>query len=227
MTKIKKYLLTAMAIMVILPIAHGQAKVDSSYVNWYYNERFDLFEQLNGQKCDIVFVGNSITERGEWQELIPSKVVANRGIGGDNTFGVKARLAQVVSLQPKKVFILIGINDIGRGLPIEVIVANYSAIIRELKNKLPKTAIYVQSVLPLNDEILKYDYLKNKKPLIDELNLKINALAKDEKLIYVNLNVVFADNEGRLKSDFTMDGIHLTPVAYTHWVRYLNTKKYL
>ncbi|MEN7547269.1 GDSL-type esterase/lipase family protein [Rapidithrix thailandica] len=207
--------------------AQSNAQVDSSYVNWYYNQRMELYNQLPVQKYDMVFLGNSITERGEWQELISGKVIANRGIGGDNTFGVLARLDNVIALQPKKIFLLIGINDLGRGLPMEVIFENYTQIIHRLKKALPKTRIYVQSILPLNDTLLKYDYLKNKNALVNQLNEKLQQLAVEEQLVYINLHEEFADENGALKQAWTLDGIHLKPVVYTYWVSYLQRKKYL
>lgn len=205
-----------------------KAKIDSSYHNWYYQQRMDLYENVEVKgRYDIVFLGNSITERGEWNELLPGKKIANRGIGGDNTFGVLARIDNVIKLQPKKLFILIGINDLGRGLPVEVIANNYKIMLDQLKAALPKTKIYLQSVLPLNEGILKYDYLKGKEQSIKALNEQIQQLAKEKGLTYINLHEVFADQDGRLKNEWTPDGIHLQPVAYVYWVEFLKDKKYL
>lgn len=201
--------------------------IDSSYNNWYYQQRMDLYENLEVKKYDIVFLGNSITERGEWHELLPGKMVANRGIGGDNTFGILARMENVISLQPEKLFILIGINDLGRGLPVDVVANNYKIMISNLKAALPKTSIYVQGVLPLNQEVLKYDYLKDKEQAIKELNGKIQQLAEKEKLTYINLHPLFADEDGQLKEKWTSDGIHLTPVAYSYWVEFLKEQNFL
>lgn len=177
---------------------------------------------------DVVFFGNSITERGDWQELIGNRLaVANRGIGGDNSFGLKARLPGIIKLNPKKVFIMIGINDIGRGLPVEVILANYLTIIQAMKAQLPKTKIYIQSVLPLNDDVLNYDYLKNKSKKIEHLNSGLQVLAKDSKTAYVDLEPVFSTEKNVLNALHTSDGIHLKAEAYLLWVTHLKDKKYL
>lgn len=207
--------------------AQTEAKIDSSYQNWYYQQRMDLYESIPAQKHDVVFLGNSITERGEWQELIPGKTVANRGIGGDNTFGVLARLDNVIALRPRKIFLLIGINDTGRGLPVDVIFENYIKIVDRLKKALPRTAIYAQSVLPLNEDLLKYDYLKGKRERIVELNEQIRQLARSAGIVYVDLHEVFADDKGALKAEYTTDGIHLNPDAYIPWVNFLKRKKFL
>ena len=86
-------------------------KIDSNYNNTYYQGRMELFNSLTPPKNAIVFLGNSITERGAWGELLPGQPIMNRGIGGDNTFGVLARLEGVANAQPKKLFLLI---EIGR-----------------------------------------------------------------------------------------------------------------
>src|SRR3569833_2708989 len=60
----------------------------------------------------IMFLGNSITEMGDWKKVLNDTTVINRGIGGDITYGILRRLKDVTDRQPSKVFILIGINDI-------------------------------------------------------------------------------------------------------------------
>ncbi|PRY51476.1 lysophospholipase L1-like esterase [Arcticibacter pallidicorallinus] len=204
-----------------------EVKIDSSYNNVYYKGRMELFENLPLTGKSTVFLGNSITERGMWHELLPGKIVMNRGIGGDNTFGVLARIAPIISAKPVKVFLLIGINDIGRNLPVEVIASNYEKIIQQFRKGSPKTVIYLQSVLPMNDDILKADYLKNKGHLIVQLNDRVKALAAKYKLTYVNLHEVFDDGTGKLKASLTDDGIHIKPAAYVLWVDYLKRKAYL
>lgn len=206
----------------------AEKKIDSSYANTYYQGRMEIFRTLPVQKGAIVFVGNSITERAQWNELLPGKVIVNRGIGGDNSFGVLARLDTILLSKPSKLFLDIGINDIGRGLPVAVISNNYERILRRIKELSPKTRIYAQSVLPMNDAVLKAEYLKNKKAIIIELNNNIKALAARYGATYADLhNDVFADANGDLKTPLTVDGIHLAPKAYVLWVDYLKQKKYL
>ncbi len=214
-------------LLAIASATQAQKKIDSSYNNTYYQGRMELFNSLGGLKKATVFLGNSITERGQWHELLPGEIIMNRGIGGDNTFGVLARLKDVTRYQPKRIFLLIGINDLGRGLPIEVISNNYKCILQQIKTESPKTKVYVQSVLPMNDTILKADYLKNKKDSIIKLNESIQRIAVENGIEYINLHPVFADKKGDLKEGLTMDGIHLRPVGYVEWVKYLKSKNYL
>jgi lysophospholipase L1-like esterase len=225
-----KYTFTALALLAGSAAMAQQAekKIDSSYANTYYQGRMEIFRTLPVQKGAIVFLGNSITERAQWNELLPGKAIVNRGIGGDNSFGVLARLDTILLSKPSKIFLDIGINDIGRGLPVTVIANNYERILRRVKELSPKTKVFAQSVLPMNDAVLKADYLKNKKAIIVELNVHIKKLAAQYGATYVDLhNDVFADANDDLKQPLTVDGIHLAPKAYVLWVDYLKSKKFL
>ncbi|SMG40726.1 GDSL-type esterase/lipase family protein [Sphingobacterium psychroaquaticum] len=200
---------------------------DSGYHNWYYESREKLYQGLKDRSYDVVFFGNSITERGPWQELIGRKYkVGNRGIGGDNTFGMKARIADVAKLKPKKIFLMMGINDVGRGLPTAWSLKNYEEVIQTIQQISPRTKIYVQSTLPLNEKVLKYDYLFHKEAMVRALNDGVLKLAQRYKLTYVDVKEVLADDHV-LKADYTMDGIHINTDGYLVWVKYLKDKKYL
>jgi len=94
----------------------------------FYMQRASLFSKLPITPKDIVFIGNSITNGAEWNELFPRKRVKNRGISSDTSEGVYDRLAPVVKGKPAKIFILIGINDISRGIEVETIEQNMKRI---------------------------------------------------------------------------------------------------
>lgn len=223
-----RYLLSLCFAGGLATASFAQQKIDSNYNNTYYQGRMDIFRSLPMTRHAIVFLGNSITERAQWQELLVGFVIQNRGIGGDNSFGVLARLDSTLMGQPKKIFLDIGINDIGRGLPLSVITHNYKRIIERIRAVSPGTKLFLQSVLPLNDSVLTAAYLKNKKDSVLALNRNIVELAHQYGLTYVDLhNDVFADSNGELKRELTIDGIHLRPVAYVLWVDYLRKKKYL
>src|SRR5215469_9607925 len=59
----------------------------------------------------IIFLGDSITEMGDWRKALNDSTVINRGVGGDITSGVVGRLKDITDRHPSKVFILLGIND--------------------------------------------------------------------------------------------------------------------
>lgn len=206
-----------------------ETKIDSSYANWYYQQRMAYFEQSPTIKGAIVFLGNSITERAEWQELLADSryLVLNRGIGGDNSFGILARIDEVLRGRPRAIFLMDGINDQFRKLPQEVSVNNYKRIIKRIKKISPKTLIYLQSALPINEELTKEPYTKGRNVLVPILNEKLRQLAADENIPFVDLCPLFQDNEGKLNAIYSADGVHLIPSAYIKWVQLLKEKKYL
>lgn len=203
-------------------------RIDSSFANSHYKERLAYFKQMPDLKKEIVFLGNSITEAGPWQEVAGRKRVQNRGISGDVTFGVIHRLDEVLAAKPAKVFILIGINDLKRGIPVQYIAANYERIARSIQSRSPKTKVYFQSVLPVAEAMLSFSYSRISNDAIDKLNQELLKVAQENGCTYVNLHdEVFADTSGTLKTELTTDGLHLKPSAYILWAAYLRKKHYL
>ena len=81
--------------------------------------------------------------------VVSAGSVHNQGIGGDDTAGVLRRLALVTDRRPGKVFLMIGTNDIGKGVSsVGEIVDNVAAIVDQIRTDSPTTEVYVQSVLP-------------------------------------------------------------------------------
>lgn len=209
-------------------LSQTNTSLDSSYANGYYVEQMKFFNKLHPPKKCIVFLGNSITEVGPWSDVLPGVPVVNRGISGDNSFGVYARLDEVLAFRPRKIFLMIGVNDVKRGTPVSYIVANYERIIVKVKAAVPATTLYLQSVLPVTEPILADIYAKINNATIGILNDSLKALAGKYHCTYVDLNKeVFADDKGQLKRELTTDGLHLKHAAYILWADYLKKKKYL
>ncbi len=100
-----------------------------------------------------LFVGNSITDGAEWSELFNDLHIKNRGISGDNTSGILHRWQQIVDAKPKKVFLMIGTNDLSRGLSVDSVVKNILLAADFLKQESPVTQLYIQSILPVNYQV--------------------------------------------------------------------------
>jgi len=164
---------------------------------------------------DVVFVGDSHTNYFEWGEYFSVISVANRGIGSDTTKGILGRIDGIVALNPKKIFIMAGINDIQKGIPIEDIEQNYVKIIEYINKSNPNVEIYVQSVLPVAGKLYERNFYKSSKPLneaVIQLNKKLSEL---EGVTYINI----ADNFGKeLPDKYSVDGVHLNKDGYKVWV---------
>jgi len=200
-------------------------KWDSTYRPGLYEFKVQLYESYPHSKKDIVFLGNSITDRVDWNELLGMCNVHNRGISGDITFGVLQRLNEVIDGHPKKIFILIGINDISRNIPDSLIYKNYREIIERIKAGSSQTKIYFQTLLPVNNEFTEFKTHYNKDEHILWLNEKIKDLGKEYNIQIIDLHPHFLNNENKLDKKYTLDGLHLNAEGYQVWASIL--KKYL
>ncbi len=192
-------------------------KYADSLFSTYYHQRYSLFKVLPQTKDDVVFLGNSITDGAEWDELFQDQHLKNRGISGDITTGVIHRLDEVANRKPSKVFLLIGTNDLARGVKQEEVLKNILLITDYIKQQSPKTQIYVQSILPVNDSFGKFSGHTKNAGIINSLNLQLKNLASKHQYQYIDLHSSFVYGQGKLKADFTNDGLHLKGNAYLLW----------
>jgi len=93
----------------VIALPHAVTNTDRSS-SPLYRSRLDFFLQSD-HPAELVFVGDSITQFGEWSELFPEYRTANRGIAGDNTLTLSDRLAALGDLSQSTVVLMIGIND--------------------------------------------------------------------------------------------------------------------
>jgi lysophospholipase L1-like esterase len=194
---------------------------DTTFRSTFYEQKRTLFESLPDTKKEIIFLGNSISDFGEWAELFNDPHVKNRGISGDLSFGVLARLGEVTSSKPAKIFLLIGINDLARGVADERIIQNYRLIVQQIRRESPRTRIYLQSVFPTNDTFPQFKRHQGKETNIKALNDALRQLAAENGQTYVDLHPYLADSTGKLDARYTNDGLHLLGAGYVQWVKAL------
>lgn len=165
-----------------------------------------------------VFLGDSITEG--FLELRKHGVI-NLGVSGNRTIEVIERLSSVKETNPEKLFLMIGTNDVMTNhalwftdFPISI-ETTYRFIVRYLVENLQTKAIYLLSILPIRsvNVIPQEDEVAINKD-IDRLNQFIERLAKEYNINYIDLNAGFKDESGRLKREWTTDGIHLSQQGY-------------
>lgn len=199
-------------IMFLFSFSGAQTAYDSLYLkSMYYKNLTAHFDLSRISKADIVFLGNSITQGGNWSELLGRERVVNRGIGGDNIPGMLNRLHQVYSLKPKICFVMAGINDLYTDVPVEEVFVRYMRLIDSLRSY--KIIPVVQSTLHVNP---KWKRAVEKNAEVAKLNEMIERYAGDISVPYINLNALLSTN-GVLQDQYTTDGIHLTAPAYGVW----------
>lgn len=200
--------------------------IDTSFAGPYFLKREAYFNELPVKKNAIVFLGNSITEVGEWSELFKNKNIINRGISGDVTYGVINRLPLILAQKPKKIFLAIGVNDIKRGATIEEVAKSYEKIIRLIKNTSPTIKLYLQSILPVNEAMLVSIYAKITNERVNKVNEEIKKIAQQYDGVYVDLHQsALKGKDGQLTKELSTDGLHLQPKAYIIWANYIKSLK--
>jgi lysophospholipase L1-like esterase len=194
----------------------------------HYVKRFELFKKEPKVQGRVIMVGNSITEGGDWKSLLHDSTIVNRGISGDVTFGVLNRLNEITDQKPSKIFLLIGINDVSRNTPDEVIIANTLLIVLRIREASPSTEIFLQSILPTNDTFKNlHENFVGKGARIRRINEQLAKYSATLKYVYIDLHSNFIDANGSMETKYATDGLHLSTVGYQHWVEVLKKGKYL
>ena len=200
--------------------------MDSTYRPKVTAEKLAEFKANPITADDYVFLGNSITARCDWAKLFNEPHAKNRGISGDLTFGVLERLDEVIAGHPKKIFILIGINDISRNVPDSLIIRNHKRMIARIRAGSPNTEIYFNTILPVNASFNKFVNHYGKDAHILAINKAIKSY-KAKKVNIIDLYPSFLDSEGHLKAECTEDGLHPNDAGYQIWVKIFEKGKYL
>lgn len=183
-----------------------------------YAERVARFEREPVATGRVIFLGNSITQGADWARLLGDSTVVNRGIGGDITYGVLKRLDDVVRRQPSKLFILLGINDIGKDIPDAVIADNFRQIIERVRAGSPATRVYVQSILPVNPGHPGFPQHYDKQARVRAVNRLLKRVAAATGVHFLDVAPALMDSRRRLDARFTTDGLHLNEQGYQAWV---------
>lgn len=197
------------------PKADIRISTHTAFARSHYPERVREFASEPLHCGDIVMLGDSLTEKHDWTGLFDRRTpIQNRGIAGDTSDGLVARLGEVVKARPSAVFILIGTNDLWSKNSPHKTVDNITVVVRAIRGANPATPIFVQTVPPVRSE-----------PQLNAKIARINALlatsAATVQFSLIDLHSVLSGSDGLLRSDYTVDGVHLTPLGYSRWEQLL------
>lgn len=152
----------------------------------------------------LVMLGDSITAFTDWNALLPSFDVANRGIPGDTTEGVLKRIDSIIAMHPQCVAVMLGVNDLQARRTVQQISENYTAIIDRLRAS--GTTVIVQSTLATSQ------YFAWLNASVTDVNRSLDAMCRQSgRCLYLDLNSTVAPI-----SD-TIDGLHIGPNSYRLW----------
>ena len=195
-------------------------------------------ENQTAKKGQIVFVGSSLMEifpiEKMQQGLGLNKIIYNRGIRATTTAELLTAMdVCIFDLAPSKIFINIGTNDVGFGVPEDIFLANYNEILRQIKEKLPETQVFVMAYYPVNsvadfgESEAEHESLFSKRnnEILELASSKVAKLAQKYNYEFINVNANLADADGNLRKELTFDGGHMYPAGYEIVLE--NMKKYL
>lgn len=205
-------------------------------------QKVQNYKELNklAKKGQILFTGSSLMEQFPicefCQVLEMEKKVYNRGISGTTTEDFLREIDTVLlELEPSAVFLNIGTNDMNRQPHgdkwMDVLLGNYEKILGIIQKHLPETKVYVMAYYPVNDAYVE-ENLAAKSMLevrtnenLNLVNHELERLAEKYGYCYVNANKGLADQDGKLKQQYTVEGVHMYAEAYR--IVFENLKKYL
>lgn len=168
-----------------------------------------------------VLVGDSLSL---WfpPELLPTQYSwLNQGISGETSAGLLRRLELFDKTQPETIFVLIGINDLIRGVGNAELLENQRQIIYDLQQVHPQAQIVLQSILPHAGDRTTWQGKERLKAIsndrIRELNQELKAIAEESGIHFLDLHPLFTDAQGKLRAELTTDGLHLSTQGYLVW----------
>lgn len=191
------------------------------------------------KKGETLMVGSSLMDNFPINELQQSfgieEIIYNRGIGGTVTTELLDSMEECIfQLEPSKIFINIGTNDIASpGYTVEGLISNYTDILNQVKRRLPDCKVYVMAYYPVNT-LADYGLPAEQKEgmfktrtneAILKANKAVEELACQFHYEYIDVNEGLVDEQGNLKADFAIEGLHMWPQAYAIVLN--NLKKYL
>jgi lysophospholipase L1-like esterase len=205
---------------IILSSANAQNKIDESWINWtnfkkYANQNMEVKSKQKGE-IRVVFLGNSIFEG--WSSARPdffnNKPYFNRGISGQVTAQMLLRFQEdVINLDPDVLVLKAGINDIAENAgpyDQQKTLNNIKSIVQLAKAN--KIKIVLCSVLPANRFVWRLALTPADKVI--ELNAALQAYAKQENVLYLDLYAAVVDDKKGMKADYANDGVHPTVEGY-------------
>lgn len=203
----------------------------------YLRARFAK-ENQTAKKGQIVFVGSSTMEmfpiEKMQQNLGLDKLIYNRGIRATTTSDLLAAMdICILDLSPSKIFINIGSNDAGFGVPEATFLGNYEEILKQIKKELPETQVFVMAYYPVNavadfgESEAEHEafFSKRNNEILELASSKVALLTQKYHYEFINVNDGLADTDGNLRKELTFDGGHMYPAGYE--IVLGNMKKYL
>lgn len=173
---------------------------------------------------ETVFAGSSLMEMFPVNKLLEEsgsdKIIYNRGVGGFVSEELWNALDTcILDLKPSRLFINIGTNDLSDpSIPIDRMITVYDKIITAVEQNLPGIRIYLMAYYPVNYEAAAESMKECLRIRTNEkialANAEVAALAARHNQRYIDINRNLKDEQGRLKAEYTIEGMHINEDGY-------------
>lgn len=163
-------------------------------------------------KADIIILGDSRAEQGNWSEGLQNRGIANLGKGGSTSGELVGALPDLIkSYHPRIVLLCTGINDLRQGYPVDTVFARMRGIMRKLRSKGIEPVLL--SVIPIRADMWQTSVS------VDTINARVSALNARLRVLCYQMGSAWVDlsglsEGGRLRLSYTVDGIHLNAKGY-------------
>lgn len=214
------------------PAANPAARPVPRTERWQ-NDHAKRNARLQKGNVDILLIGDSITHGWNRYPQVLKKTfgtqqVVNLGHPADKTENILWRLTnhQFDQISPRVAMVLAGTNNSNNDeYSIEETAGGVEAIVDLLRAKLPDTKILLLGILPrgsrdqrigiksgLTEAVMNPQWEK-----IDRINRIVETFDDDERIIYLNINSSFLDENGALPVTVMPDLLHPNEKGYDHW----------
>ena len=194
-------------------------------------EVYEFTEVDDDYFTDALFIGDSRTVGlSEYCEELDSRATFYSKISltiydAMNTEFIKTDNGKITVEQAlsenqfSKIYIMLGLNEIGTGTP-ETFCKAYKTVIDRIRELQPDAIIYIQSIMHVTEKKSSSDeYFNN-----ENINIRNNALselADNKTVFYLDMNEAVDDENGNLLAELSFDDVHLKASSYERWHQYL------
>lgn len=177
---------------------------------------------------DALFIGDSRTVGlREYGNLGNAEVVADAGMNVYKIFdkefetatGEKKTLEEVLSeRQFGKIYVMLGINELG--YEYERTVSRYEELLGRIRQWQPEAKLFLEANLHITGKKSEASPIYTNEN-INRFNRAVEQMADGQTSFYLDVNVLFDDEEGNLSEEYTMDNAHVLGKYYADWVDWI------
>ena len=208
---------TSLITLLLFTLSLWNSYVFSQETSRFQNEVLAIekkIQQENPVKGGILFTGSSSIRL--WKDLdsyFPETQIINTGFGGSQVMDLLVHLESLVlELDPNKIFIYEGDNDVNSGKSTVQIITTYKEVIDKIFQRLPDSHIYLISAKPSPSRW----HLKEKFMDFNQVLEKISNGIPN--ITYLDVWKPMLDKKGDPKADlFVEDNLHMNEKGYDIW----------